>query len=579
MAQIFYRKKFSDYLGEERALLDIVAMFTQNLAPSPTPTPTLTMTPTVTSTPTVTPTLTSTPTLTPTQTSTPAATSTPTPTPTVTSTSTPTPTITSTATPTPTLTNTPTLTPTRTATPTPTATPVPAFSGDVLVAGAYTVFNGNTRNRLVDLMSDGVENSSFYTNLGSGFNAPLWKTVEQEIDAQIIVGGQFTNFNGNSRNRLVRLNNDGTEDTAFYANLGTGFNDTVLAIQVQTDGKIVVGGEFTQFNGSVRNRIVRLNSDGTEDTTFYALLGSGFNGIVRAFYQQPDNKLLIGGDFTDLDGTSANRIIRLDTDDTIDTTFLTNIGAGVSSGVLDINMDSSDNIYLGSQGDFDGNGVYGLAKLDNDGIPNDSFNLNLGTGFTDDVWSIEFQFDGQILVGGDFDQFNGEVRNGLIRLKVDGMEDNGFYSNLGTGFNIPEVRSVEIQPDRKILVGGLFTSLDGNTRNYLVRLNPDGTEDTAFYTNLGTSFNERVRYITIKSEVPTPTPTPTSTSTPTPTVTPTLTATNTPTPSSTSTPTPTVTSTSTPTPTPSVAPVTYRILAENGDAIQAQNNDYINYQH
>jgi hypothetical protein len=111
MSKIFYRKKFSDYLGEQRAIDDIVTFFTQDIGPTPTPTP-------VTPTPTPTRTLTPTPTVSVTLTPTPTNTQTPTPSITVT------PSITPTLTSTPTVTETPTTTPTSTLTPTPTSTPV-----------------------------------------------------------------------------------------------------------------------------------------------------------------------------------------------------------------------------------------------------------------------------------------------------------------------------------------------------------------------------------------------------------------------------------------------------------------------
>ena len=99
------------------------------------------------------------------------------------------------------------------------------------------------------------------------------------------MGGSFSVLNGITRNCLVRLNNDGTEDTSFYTNLGTGFNqvaNSIYRISIQSDGKILVGGEFTTLNGITRNRLVRLNNDGTVDTSFYTNLGTGFNALVFA---------------------------------------------------------------------------------------------------------------------------------------------------------------------------------------------------------------------------------------------------------------------------------------------------------
>jgi len=69
-------------------------------------------------------------------------------------------------------------------------------------------------------------------------------------------------------NKASAAPTDGTEDTDFYTNLGTAFGGAVHASAIQTDGSVIVGGAFTTFDGNTRNRLVRLNSDGTEDTAF-----------------------------------------------------------------------------------------------------------------------------------------------------------------------------------------------------------------------------------------------------------------------------------------------------------------------
>ena len=125
MSRVFHRKKFSNYLGEQRAIDDIVVSFIPDgPAPSPTPSPT-SVTPTPTPTPSITPTITPTVTITPTNTSTPPVTSTPTPSITSTVTPSPTNTVTPTNTSTPTVTSTPTPSITSTVTPTLTRTPTP----------------------------------------------------------------------------------------------------------------------------------------------------------------------------------------------------------------------------------------------------------------------------------------------------------------------------------------------------------------------------------------------------------------------------------------------------------------------
>jgi len=175
--------------------------------------------------------------------------------------------------------------------------------------------------------SDGTEDTSFYTNLGTGFNNQVLSTTTQS-DGDILVGGSFTALDGNTKNRLVRLNADGTEDTAFYTNLGTGFGNVVQAVALQSDGDILVGGSFTTLDGNTRNGLVRLNSDGTEDTAFYANLGTGFAGSVIALAVQSDGDIIAGGFFSSFNGNTRNRLVRLNADGTEDTAFYTNLGTG-----------------------------------------------------------------------------------------------------------------------------------------------------------------------------------------------------------------------------------------------------------
>ena len=92
----------------------------------------------------------------------------------------------------------------------------------------------------------------------------------QPLDWKIVVGGQFTDFSGNTCNYIARLNSDGTLDTTFVSNTGSGFNQDTFCLALQSDGKIVVGGgNFTDFDGNPCNGIARLNSDGTFDSNLY----------------------------------------------------------------------------------------------------------------------------------------------------------------------------------------------------------------------------------------------------------------------------------------------------------------------
>src|SRR5204862_3149330 len=118
-------------------------------------------------------------------------------------------------------------------------------------------------------------------------------------DGKILIGGIFSTFNGSARNRIARLNSNGTLDTGF--NPGTGTNNFVYTMALQPDGRIVIAGNFTNYNGTTRYRIARINSDGTLDTSFDG--GTEANGDISAVRLQPDGRILMAGDFTSYNGT------------------------------------------------------------------------------------------------------------------------------------------------------------------------------------------------------------------------------------------------------------------------------------
>jgi hypothetical protein len=125
------------------------------------------------------------------------------------------------------------------------------------------------------------------------------------------VGGFFTTWNGATVNYIVRLNANGTRDTAFTTNTGTAANNLVYAIAAQPDGKILVGGDLTTFNGTTVNRIVRLNANGTRDTAFTTNTGAGANGVIYAIAVQSEGGILVGGFFTGYNEINRSNIFRI----------------------------------------------------------------------------------------------------------------------------------------------------------------------------------------------------------------------------------------------------------------------------
>lgn len=235
-------------------------------------------------------------------------------------------------------------------------------------------------------------------------------SLAQQIDGKVLVGGSFTTINGTARNYMARLNADGTVDTSF--NPGTGANGSVNAVTLQNDGKVLVGGSFTSINGTIRNRIARLNANGSLDTSFNP--STGANSPVTSLALQGDGKMLVGGGFTSFNGTARYYLARVNADGTLDTTF-TGIGAG--DWVYSLALQSDGRVIVG--GSFTGmNGTTRnrIARLNANGSLDTSLT---GTGADNTVYALAMQSDGKVLAGGAFTSINGAVRSYLVRLDND----------------------------------------------------------------------------------------------------------------------------------------------------------------
>jgi uncharacterized delta-60 repeat protein len=386
--------------------------------------------------------------------------------------------------------------------------------GRILFCGDFANYNGTGKSSIACINADGTEDTVFSAN--NIVNGTTWRYNNivncffEQADGKILIGGSFTIFDGDSaRSSVIRVSSTGVLDTSFNPlfslvrnpigaihqsefgiHLGQGIqsgsapyfrylvvNDsgvkfalsdqfftgditsttklkgTVIAAAEQSDGKVILGGSFLGYGGSGnRNYLIRVNADGSEDTAFTAnavLNGTAarFNGAVHGIVVQTDGKILICGAFSNYNTTGKNYLIRLNSNGTEDTTFSTNAVINVSTARF--------------------SAVVG--------------NSTFGNGIT-------LQADGKIIVYGQFSNYNATGKNYLIRLNSDGTEDTAFSTaavvNVSTGKFNNNVYAVIVQPDGKIIVGGLFSLYNAVAgKNYLIRLNADGTEDTLFSTN------------------------------------------------------------------------------------------------
>ncbi|NMH29183.1 MopE-related protein, partial [Flavobacterium silvaticum] len=337
--------------------------------------------------------------------------------------------------------------------------------GKVVLAGNFLTYNGITCNRLTRVNADGSHDATFIT--GSGANGIISRVIEQ-TDGKLLIVGSFTTYDGTSRNRIARLNSDGSLDTTF--NPGLGVNNEIFCVVLQTDGKILIGGAFSSYNGTAAQRIARLNPDASLDTSFSP--GTGNSGTVYSIALQPDGKLIVGAFALQIGSMVGFPLTRMNTDGSQDPTFTPGTAA---TGIFDIKILGSGKIVVGgSFNTYNGTSRRNIARINSNGTLDTSFIVGTGTNGT--IRALEVQPDDKILIGGEFTTFGSTSRNGIARLNANGSLDTGFDPGSGTDI----VYDIALQPDDKILVSGLYEVYGDDTRKNMSRVNSDGSLDQTF---------------------------------------------------------------------------------------------------
>jgi uncharacterized delta-60 repeat protein len=296
-------------------------------------------------------------------------------------------------------------------------------------------------------------------------------SCEIQPDGKTIIGGDFGDYNGITRFRLARINVDGTLDIAFDPPGGASYN--VYSTCTQPDGKVIVAGHFTYISGTPANYICRLNPDGTYDPSFDT--GTGANEYIRKVILQPDGKVLVLGGFSEFNGAPCNQLIRLNTDGSADIMF--DPGTSADNTIRCISLLPDGKIIIaGDFSDFNGAPISHIARLNSNGTLDLTFDPEAGAN--NFIWCTRIQADGKILAGGMFSTFDWLPRNKIVRLHSDGSVDNTF--NPGSGANSVVVYDIAIQSDGKILLVGDFTTFNGFAAKSIARINEDGSFDPTF---------------------------------------------------------------------------------------------------
>ena len=351
--------------------------------------------------------------------------------------------------------------------------------GRLYCVGGFTSYGGTpTNGYIVRLLLNGDIDTSFNVG-GSGFNSQAL-AIDIQSDGKLIIGGDFTSYNGVTNNRIIRLNQNGTPDGSFVT--GAGFDDTVWKIKIQPfDGKVLVGGDFNNYNGGVTKKLARLTTLGVNDVL---LIGNGFNNRVYDISLQTDNKILVAGMFTLFNSASRLYAVRLNTTGTLDSTFSTvnplnpNPILNINDQVLTITqaVDGSGDIYMGGEfTKYQLADVGGIVKTTSTGIRIASFNNVTTNGIYKDfeggpVVTIHNYLDAngveKLLVGGGFNIYvnnngYGNPAYQLVRLLNTGQRDTTFNTSqswptvAGAGTVVTTIIRSSVAP-YKVTVCGSF---------------------------------------------------------------------------------------------------------------------------
>jgi uncharacterized delta-60 repeat protein len=338
--------------------------------------------------------------------------------------------------------------------------------GKILVGGAFFGIGGQTRRHIARLdATTGLADSFDPSPNDEVFSIAL------QADGKILAGGYFTSIGGQTRNYIARL--DAT--TGLADSFDPNPNGIVYSIAVQADAKILVGGIFNDIGGQIRANIARLDATTGLADSFDPNANIPFGGGVNSIVVQADGKILAGGRFFNIGGQPRNNIARLDATTGLADSFDPNAGGGIGYSLVNsIAVQADGKIlaggYFNTLAPNGGATVtrYNIARLETDGRLDQTLDLSI---VGSDVLATAVQPDGKILIGGIFTTVLGVARNNIARLNTDGTLDTAFNPNaLGDPGRSTQVLSIAVQADGKILAGGEFTSIGGQPRNYIARL-------------------------------------------------------------------------------------------------------------
>jgi uncharacterized delta-60 repeat protein len=439
-------------------------------------------------------------------------------------------------------------------------------NGKWIVAGSFSSINGHSTQNVARMNEDGTVDQSFIASAASFPGSIV--SVATDQGGRVIVGmrgyGQQQYVNGNwvtvPAVVLVRLNADGSKDGGFAPvfELPTSsyysFNESrINAVSVQSDGKILVGGNFDKVGGYTQPFLARLDQTGLLDQSYDPVITFGDNTYspfnsgqeVQSIEVVAGDVAIIGGGFSGVNGYAQKAVAKITASGDLDLSFRVFFNSSYSyswssASVFCARQDSQGRVVLvGSWEDIEGrNNRNSAARVDQSGRLDWNFSAPFGnqdrcvilpddylvfgrTGSLSSNYVIQGALAGYFSNGSRDPVFNvdlrrsnrpdffaaragsGPVIGGTWILEVNGQDITGLTALTSSGqtdaaFNVAlnppaSGRSLLKLPSGGYLVGGGFTQCNGISRPRLALCNEDGTTNLAF--DLGTGPDSSVDLI------------------------------------------------------------------------------------
>ena len=362
-----------------------------------------------------------------------------------------------------------------------------------IIAGCFLDVNNNGvgfKKYATRLNTDGTLDASFDGGSAGENESSLTLSVLIQPDGKVLVAGQFDIIS--NEHHIVRLNSNGSLDN------GAGFNsfDGVTSMALQADGKIITAGNFTSYNSVPRNQILRLMDDGSLDESYNP--GALFHPLITisGLLKQADDKIITLGGTTYAVPEYQNRIARINTDGSLDNSFNTGLGAHFIGNLIGqegygaipncaLQQPDGKILVAGNFTGFNNTAINQIARLNTDGSIDGSFNPGAGivqSTVYPEIKSMALLPDGKIMIAGSFNNYNGTSCNSIALLNSDGSIDAGFNSGTGPMIlsQLSQIISILLQPDGKIFIAGDFTEYNGTPAFGMARINQDGSIDPTF---------------------------------------------------------------------------------------------------